>query len=234
MDKLILVLFSFLIVSCATRFILPAQRFLGPEVQGGGLRSSIEMSTSNAHLGKLQGTFDGIKGVSYEEIQRTGYHFATGLFDSFDFIWSHIASGNSLVGAKFQALGSPRGAGDGAKLSFAYFVGGNEHEPSEKDIQFKLNAQEFWAIYGYRLNPMFMPYVSAGFSKYNYKAQVKTGDFQGEKPRIRSDIYSLMLGGELNFEAIFLRLETGMQLLESTKTKDKWTHRTGLSLGYSW
>lgn len=234
MKNLILVFFSFVISGCASRYLLPGPRLITPEAQGGDFKTSIELSKTTGHLLKLKGGYEYIEGVAYSDLPRTGYQLSTGLFERFDFIWSHQASANSLVGGKYQMLGSTRGGGTGSKLALAYLVGGNEHESDAKDIEFKLNAQEFWAIYGYRLNPMFMPYSSLSFGKYNYKAQIKRGYYQGEKPRIHSDLYSWMIGGELNIEGFFLKLETGFQLLESTKTRDKWASRTGFSAGYSW
>lgn len=233
MKNISLLCLTFLVSSCATRYILPSQRFLSPETQGGGFKTSIEMQKTTAHQAKLKGEDDGIGGLKYEELSRTAYQLSTGLFDSFDIVWSHIGSGNSLVGGKFQALGGDRG-GDGSKLSFAYLVGGNSHESDRKDIEFTLNAQELWGIYGVRLNSFLMPYASLGYGKYNYKGKIKKGIYRGENPKIKSDIYTLMFGGELNFEGFIFKLESGMQLLESTKTKDKWTYRTGFSLGYGW
>lgn len=233
MKNVPLLFLSLFVTSCATRFILPSQRFLSPEVQGGGFKSSIEMHQTTAHHVKLVGDDEGINGVQYDELTRTGYQFSTGLFDQFDLVWSHVGSANSLIGGKFQALGGDR-SGSGTKLSFAYLVGGNKHETDNKDVKFTLNAQEFWALYGLRLNPFFMPYASLGYGKYNYKAQIKKGYYQGERPRIKTDLYFLMVGGELNFEGFIFKLETGTQLLESSKTKDKWAYRTGFSVGYGW
>lgn len=234
MNNLILVLISLLFVSsCATRYILPANRFLGPEVQGGGFKTSIELQKSTAHNAKLKADNNGITGVKYEEISRMGYLLSTGLFDSFDIIWSHIGSGNSLVGGKYQFLGGDR-TGTGTKLSVAYLVGGNEHESDKKDLEFTLNAQEFWGLYGLRINSFFMPYASLGYGKYNYKAHIKKGFFRGERPKIKSDIYFMMVGGEFNYEGFIFKLETGFQVLESSKTKDEWAYRTGFSLGYGW
>lgn len=233
MHKLIPLLFTLLLSSCATRYILPAQRFLSPETQGGGFKTSIELQKTTAHNTKLKGGDGGISGVNYEEISRMGYLLSAGLFDSFDLIWAHIASGNSLVGGKYQFIGGDR-SGTGPKLALAYLVGGNQHESDNKDIEFKLNGQELWGIYGLRLNTFFMPYTSLGVGKYDYKAHIKKGAFRGERPKIKSDIYTMMIGGEVNFEGFIFKLETGMQLLESSKTKDKWSYRTGFSLGYGW
>ena len=234
MKTLILLITSLILSGCATRFILPSQRFLSPEAQGGGLKSSIEMTKTTAHLGKLKGNVDGIKGVSYEDISRIAYQFNTGLFDQFDLVWSHIGSGNSLIGGKFQFMGGAKGAGDGHKFSMAYLVGGNRHESDKKDIEFKLNAQEYWAIYGYRMNPFFMPYLSVGLGQYKYNAHIKKGYYNGERPKIKSDVYMTSIGAELNYQSIFFRLESGFQLIESSKTNDLWAFRTGFGMGFSW
>lgn len=234
MKTLLLLITTLILSGCATRFILPSQRFLSPEVQGGGFKSSIELQKTTAHLARLKGNNDGINGLAYDEISRTAYQFSTGLFDQFDIIWSHIGSANSLIGGKFQFIGSAKGGGDGHKLSFAYLVGGNRHESDKKDIEFRLNAQEYWGIYGYRLNPFFMPYFSFGLGQYKYRGHVKKGFYAGERPRIKSDVYMSSLGLEINYQSVFFRLESGFQLIESTKTNDKWAMRTGFGLGYSW
>ncbi|HLT22467.1 MAG TPA: hypothetical protein VKZ84_03455, partial [Bacteriovoracaceae bacterium] len=100
--------------------------------------------------------------------------------------------------------------------------------------EFTLNAQEFWGLYGLRINQFFMPYASLGYGKYNYRAKVKKGFFSGERPRIRSDIYFLMAGGEFNIQGFIFKIETGLQVLETSKTNDKWAYSTGFSLGYGW
>jgi len=233
MRNFILLFLSFLLSGCASRFILPSQRFLSPETQGGGFKTSIELHKTTAHEAKLAGGDNGIEGVSYQDISRSGYQFSSGVFDQFDLVWSHIASGNSLIGGKYQAIGGDRG-GNGTKLSFAYLVGGNTHESDKKDIEFTLNAQEFWGLYGLRINQFFMPYASLGYGKYNYRAKVKKGFFSGERPRIRSDIYFLMAGGEFNIQGFIFKIETGLQVLETSKTNDKWAYSTGFSLGYGW
>lgn len=234
MKKLVLLSFCLLITSCATRFILPNQRFLSPEVQGGALKTSIELHKTSAHEAKLRGTDQGIVGVSYQEISRSAYQFSTGLFDQLDLVWTHVGSGNSLIGAKFQLVGSGRGSGAGSKFSLAYLVGGNEHESEDKSLTMKLNAQEVWAIWGLRFNEFIMPYASFGYGSYQYKGQIKRGAFAGEAPRIGSDLYTLMLGMEAQFQGFIFKLESGGQLIESSKTKDKWAYMTGFSLGFAW
>lgn len=234
MRNLVLLSFTLLLTSCATRFILPTQRFIGPEVQGGALKTSIEVQKVTAHEAKLKGTNDGIEGVKYDDLSRMGYQLSTGLFERLDLVWSHLGSGNSLVGGKFQLIGDGRGSGAGTKLSIAYLVGGNEHENDDKSLDMRLNAQEFWVVGGLRINEFIMPYTSFGYGNYSYKAQIKKGAFTGEEPRIKSSLYTLMVGAEAQFEGVIFKLETGTQLIESTKTKDKWSYRTGFSLGYGW
>lgn len=234
MKTLFLLITLLLLSGCATRFILPSQRFLSPEVQGGGLKSTIEIQKTTAHLARLKGGDEGIKGLAYDEISRTAYQFSTGLFDQFDLVWSHIGSANSLIGGKYQFIGSAKGGGEGHKLSLAYLVGGNEHESDNKDIEFRLNAQEFWGIYGYRMNPFLMPYASFGLGLYKYRGHIKKGYYSGERPKIKSDLYMSSVGVELNYQSISLRIESGFQLIESSRTSDKWAMRTGFGLGYSW
>lgn len=60
------------------------------------------------------------EGVFYQEIPRTGFLYSNSFFESLDLIWSHVGSGNSMLGGKLQLIGSSRTANaTGHKLALA-------------------------------------------------------------------------------------------------------------------
>ncbi len=86
MKHLLLIYFLLTFGGCATQYILPGNRFATPETQGGFLNNQFEFQQTpgNQLTADLsQGSVE--DGVLTQQISRSGFAYATSLFDSFDF-----------------------------------------------------------------------------------------------------------------------------------------------------
>jgi hypothetical protein len=231
-----LFLFALLLfqVGCATKYILPGNRFLTPESQGGNLRSQIELQSVGANQLTVKTEGGGVNSVA---VDRTAYLFATSLFEQFDFYWSHTGGGNSIFGGKFQLMGPSRASGSGHKLALAGGVGGNEHElEGDPQVEFELTAQEILAIYGYRFNETILLYTSIAKSKYKFTGSISSSNptINGLKPNNVTDIMAAYAGSELNFLSLVGKVECGYQQLDTTASKKFTNVVCGWSLGFQW
>lgn len=221
------------LVSCATKYVVPANRFITPESQGGALRGQFEIQNTQAHkltIDTSQGTTD--EGVTYEQIPRTGYLLSSSLFENLDLIWSHTGAANSMLGAKLQFLGGSRTANaTGHKMAIAGLFGGNKHETEDKSVEFTLGGQELLLLYGYRISENFFPYTSFSYSKYHFEGKISSAGspVNGAEPSIDTSIKALNGGVEFNYEFLFAKIECSYQQIATTDTKEK----TGLLVGYS-
>jgi len=235
--RFFLQLFLFMITSCATKYILPGNRFMTPETQGGFLGGQIEIQKSTSSVLKIDDSEnDPVNGVLYEDLDRMGVLISTSLFDSFDILVTHSGSGPTLYGGKFQIIGDPRSTNsEGHKMAAAFVIGGNEYEDKEDGIMdFELNGNELLLLYGYRLNNMFMPYTSFSQANYDFEGTVYQGNLTGDQPKFKSSIMSLNLGGEFSYEMFFIKVESTYQRIITSKTKDTDRLVYGLSVGLSW
>jgi hypothetical protein len=235
--KSIYLMFLFLLSSCATKYILPGNRFITPETQGGAFNGQFELAQASANqllINTIDGTVD--NGVVYADVVRTGFLFANSIFEKMDFVWSHTGGGNSLIGVKFQPLGvSKLAKGTGHKLSLGFLTGGNEHETGDQTIAFKLSGTELYAVYGFRLNENVLPYAGLSRSNYNFDGTIRTNNIlNGLEPSFSSSINTLTGGIEFTYESLVLKFETGYQQISTTDTKDRTRYLFGYSLGFSW
>lgn len=226
------------LVSCATKYVVPGNRFITPETQGGAFRGQVELHVTQGQqltINTAQGSVE--EGVLYQDIPRTGFLYSNSFFESLDLIWSHVGSGNSMLGGKFQFIGSSRtGNGAGHKLALAALIGGNEHETDDESIEFSLGGQEVMLIYGYRINENVLPYLGLSRSTYNFKGKIRMPgtSLHGKEPKLDTTINALNGGLELSYNAFFVKLEGSFQQLVTTDTKDKTGFLVGYSLGFSW
>jgi hypothetical protein len=236
--KLINLLLLLFIFGCATKYIIPGNRFITPETQGEGLKGSIEFQQTEASQLTIDTTNGSVKdGVKYSNIKRSGFQFSQAFIESFDFIWAHTGSANSMFGGKFQVLGASRGSnGSGHKLSIAALIGNNEHETDDGSIKFELGGKEFLIIYGYRVNESFLPYLAFSQATYNFTGKVSSSDpvLNGLEPNLATRSYGLNLGTEFSMNPFFAKLEGTYQKLKTSDTKDKDCLVFGYSLGLSW
>ena len=233
----IVLLFTLLFqVGCATKYIVPGNRFLTPESQGGALRGQFEFQQTNANQLTID-TSNGSAndGVNYADTSRSGFLLSNSLFDPFDIYWSHIGGANSMVGAKFQFMGASRtGNGVGHKMSVAAAFGGNEHETEDDSVEFDLSGKEYMLLYGFRFSPNILTYSSFSYSDYTFKGDIKKGPLTGSSPKYETNIKALSAGVEFSIDAFFAKLETTYQQLQTSETKDKSRFIFGYSLGLSW
>lgn len=230
-------LFSLALTSCATRYVVPTNRFITPESQGQAFRGQAEVqSTTGIDMTIDTKSASVDKGVMYSEISRTGYQASFSFFESIDFVWAHLGGGNSMAGAKFQFVGSSRTSpGDGHKAAAVVLFGGNEHEPDDESIEFELGGQEVNLVYGYRFSPMLLPYVNFNYSRYDFSGTIKKPSIlSGLQPKLRTNMRGLSTGIELTYMAFLAKAECTYQQLETTDTKNKSVFSTGFSIGFNW
>lgn len=229
--------FMLLLTSCATKYIVPGNRFITPETNGGALKGQIEIQQTKANQVTIDASQGNISnGVNYSTVARTAFLFSESFFDAFDLFWSHIGSANSLIGAKLQVMGGSKAAkAAGHKLAFAAAIGANEHEPEDKSIEFKLAGNDLIAIYGYRFSEFLLPYISLSSARYDFSGTIKKHPtLAGQKPHFVTNILSLSPGLEVDYGPVVAKLEATYQQLETTDTKQKTNFILGWSLGYSW
>ena len=236
-NPLILVLL-FILSGCATKYILAGNRFITPESQGGALRGQIEVQKTAAT--QLQVNIDQtnhVDGAVISEIARTGFLLNTSFFEQFDFVWSHTGSANSLLGGKFQFIGSSRTTPEaGHKFSLGALFGGNNYETDDKSVEFTLTGKEYLAIYGYRFKEWILLYGTFSYSEYLFKGIIHSSNpvLNGQRPRLNTRMTAVYAGLEFTYQAVFFKVESGYQELATTNTKDFSHTVTGISLGYAW
>lgn len=237
--KAILFLFMLIQMGCATKYILPGNRFMTPEGQGGALRGQFEFQQTSANQLTADLSDSTItNGVSSEVVARSGFLYSTSLLDQFDFFWTHTGGGNSLFGGKYQFLGATRtGNGTGHKMAISAAVGGNKHEiEGSPTVAFELGGSEFQLLYGYRFSEMILAYSNLSYSRYNFLGEVTSSDLSinGLEPEYETKIIGLYGGLELDFGMFFGKAECGYQQLQTTDTKDESHFIFGYSFGVSW
>lgn len=223
--------------SCATKYLVPGNRFITPESQGQALRGSIELQQTGANLLKINtanGTVD--DGVIYEDVTRTGFLFSNSLFNQFDILWSHTGGANSMLGGKFQFFGEPRVAkATGHKASIAVMFGGNEHESDDESIEFELTGREYLALYGYRFSENILPYASLSLASYNFSGTIRTNNaLNGLEPKFVTESRAVNAGVEFSVDAFFAKIEATYQQLKTDDTKDRERFVIGYSVGLNW
>lgn len=223
---------------CATKYVVPGNRFMTPETLGDAFHGQFEIQqTSGNQLVINTSNGDVDSGVFYSDISRSGFFYANSFFDQFDLYWSHLGAGNSMIGGKFQFVGDSRlRLTTGHKFSMAASIGGNEHELEDKSVEFKLSATEILALYGFRVNPFILPYASLSYAQYDFKGKLRVSDpaLNGLKPELETKITSLSGGIEISYYALVMKIESTFQQLETSKTKDKKRLIFGYSIGANW
>lgn len=236
--KPILFLLMLFQIGCATKYILPANRFMTPESEGGAFNSRFEFQqTSGNQLTADLSNGSIEEGVLTQQISRSAYLFSTSFFEQFDFFWSHTGAGNSLFGGKFQFLGPSRKGGAGHKMAVTGAFGGNEHEiEGSTNVKFELTGQEFQLLYGYRFGETVMAYTNLSYASYNFSGSVNSSDIviDGLEPKYQTKIYAIYGGMELDFAPFFGKAECGYQELQTSFTKTEAHFIYGYSVGLSW
>lgn len=237
--RLILFLFLLVQVGCATKYIIPGNRFMTPESQGGALRGQFEFQQSTANQLKTDLSNASIEdGVVNQTISRSGFLYSTSLFDQLDVFWTHTGGGNSLLGAKFQFIGASRTAnGTGHKMAVSLGFGANEYESEgATSVEFELRGKEFQLLYGFRFGEMVLAYSNLSYATYNFSGTVTSSDpsINGLEPKYETKAIGLYGGVEFDVGAFFAKLECGYQQLQTTDTKDVSNFLYGYSVGVSW
>lgn len=218
--------------------MLPGNRFLTPETQGEAFRGQIEVQKTTGNEISIDTRNNSVdEGVLYTEVSRTGFLYSNSLFNQFDLFWSHIAAGNSMLGAKFQFIGESRVQNSvGHKLAIAAAIGSNDHETDDGVVEFTLGGQEYMLLYGYRFMEEIMAYTSLSQSNYLFDGKITSSNagLNGKRPSINSKIISLSGGLEASVKPVFAKLEFTYQSIDTDKTKAYTHYITGLSIGVAW
>jgi hypothetical protein len=235
--KLFLYFGLFIFSGCATKYLVPGNRFMTPETQGGVFNGQAEMHFTSANqmvIDVSTGTAD--QGVMYESMPRTGFLMATSFLDELDLFWSHTGAANSMLGAKFQFMGgSKSGRETGHKMALAAAFGGNEHiTDADPEIQFTLSGQELMLLYGYRFTENFLVYLNASHANYAFDGKITTGPLAGLRPSMKTQVLAGYAGLELTYGRVLAKLECGYQQLASSNTQPFTALHYGYSLGFSW
>jgi hypothetical protein len=229
----------FLLTSCATKYILPGNRFITPESQGKMFESQFELQQTSATQANIDISNGSVKNpLIYTDTKKTGFLFSTSVLDSMDFYWSNTGTGNSMFGAKLQFLGESRIAkAAGHKLAATFGIGGNDHHlDGNPGVDFTLGGTDFSLIHGYRFNEFFMLYDALAYSKYQFSGTLTSNNstLNGLKPSFSNKIIAAFLGAEVSYSAFFAKLEFGYQTLDSSYTKKRNATVLGYSVGVSW
>jgi hypothetical protein len=237
--RFVILFFLFLIQGCATKYIIPGNRFMTPETQGGVLLSHFEFQQASANQlfsDVSKGTTD--RGVTQQVVSRAGFLFGTSLYESIDFFWSHTGGGNSLFGGKLQVLGTSKAAkGAGHKLALAAALGGNEHETEgANSVEFELGGQEYNLLYGYRFSENILAYSNLSYANYSFNGVVNSylPSINGLRPSYKTKAIGLFAGAQFDFGMFYAKVESGYQQLTTTDTSDVSNFHFGYSLGLSW
>lgn len=227
-----------LITGCATKYMLPGNRFLTPESQGEAFRGQVEVQKTTGNEVSIDTTNNTIdEGVIYSQVSRTGFLLSNSIFNQFDLYWSHIAGANSMLGGKFQFMGGSRVSKSlGHKMSLAAAIGSNEHETDDGVVEFTLGGQEYMLLYGYRFVEEILAYATFSQANYIFDGRINSSNssLDGLRPNINTRIMSLSGGIEASVAPVFAKLEFTYQSLSSEKTKVRSQYITGLSIGVSW
>ncbi len=237
MKRLLIIYFLLTLGGCATQYILPGNRFATPETQGGFLNNQFEFQQTpgNQLTADLsQGSVE--DGVLTQQISRSGFAYATSLFDSFDFFWTHTGASLSLFGAKFQFLGGSKSSkATGNKMALSVATGGNSHEiEGSTQVKFELQGTEAQLLYGYRFSELVMLYSNLSYSSYNFNGEVISTDItiNGLKPSYDTKIYAFYQGLEFDLWSFFGKVECGYQQIQTSNTKDEAHFIYGYSMGF--
>jgi len=239
MRSLLINLFLISLVSCASRFIIPGNRFYTPETQGGALKGAVEYSSSTATQLIIDDRNASVEeGLISEKIGRNGTMLSLSVMDPIDLIWTRVNAGSSLLGAKLQFLGTPRSAkAVGHEVAFVGLFGSNKYETDDETIKFTLDVQEYSLVYGYRVTENILPYASITISTYQYDVNLLKGPINGvgtSDPSYTSKVKALNLGSEFSFNMLFVKPELTYQLISTTDSATKTNAIVGVAFGVSW
>ena len=229
----------FFCTSCATKYILPGNRFISPETVGSALRPQVELQQNSTKMVGVDVTGGQTNNrLLYTDKMRLGYFFGLSLIDQLDFIWYQTASSVSFVGGRLQLIGGSKASNaTGHKLAITAAFGGNEHELDKTDpkINFTMGAQDYSLIHGYRFTPNILVYESFSRTSMTYDGRLKSNDptYNGLEVGYRNTLYGLFGGVEFSYNSLMVKLECGYQIIKSTRTPDREGIRLGYAFGYN-
>lgn len=229
----------FISSGCATKYVLPGNRFISPESVGGGLKVQAEIQQEAAKLATLDVSGGQTNNrLQYSDQTRMGYFFGISLFEQMDFIWYQAASSVSFIGTRIQLIGGSKTSRTaGHKLSITAAIGGNEHEIDSGDpkIEFDMAGQDFSIIHGYRINEYVMFYDTLSLTNISFDGTLKSKDplFDGLEVNSSVKMMGVYAGIELSYNQLMAKLECGYQSIEAKHTPNRSGVRIGYAFGYN-
>lgn len=220
---------------CATKYVLPGNRFISPESVGGGLKVQAEIQQQSAKLATLDVSGGQTNNrLQYTDQNRMGYFFGVSFFEQMDFLWYQTASSVSFIGTRIQLIGGSKASkASGHKLSITAAIGGNEHEIDNGDpkIEFDMSGQDFSIIHGYRINEYVMFYDTLSLTNISFDGTLKSKDsfFDGLEVNSSIKMMGVYAGMEFSYNQVMAKLECGYQTIEAKHTPN----RSGIKIGYS-
>lgn len=238
-QNLFILILLFLSTSCATKYVIPGNRFISPESVGGVLRVQAELQQNSSKIAAINVTDGNTNNrLQYNDKMRTGYFFGTSIMEQIDFIWYQTASSVSFLGARIQLLGGSKASkATGHKLAITAAAGGNEHEIDSSDpkIEFEMGGQDYSIIHGYRFseNILIFETLSATNISFDGKLSSSNPTFNGLRVDYKTKLYGAFIGAEFSYFALMMKLEAGYQIIQSTHTPERDGIRLGYALGYN-
>lgn len=167
-------LLNILATSCATQLRAPLNRLNSPQTVGGNLNSEFVLSSASLVEGVVDLSGTEPYGLQLSQKQANTYAAALAIAESVDLTWSHAASAPSMVGIKWQAIGtSKQQAGAGHALAIALAFGGNQHEIKDSPrVEFEVSSTDASVIHGYWLGPNVLLFDSVSYSSHAFDGDV--------------------------------------------------------------
>ncbi len=205
------------LTSCATRFRVPLNRFDAPETLGGVMNAEFELSQQSQLNGVVDLSESEPYPIDFTERSSNGYQAALSIGESVDLTWKHTSDGPSMMGFKWQFMGtSLRAPGAGQSMSISAAFGGNSHEiEGNPKVEFDLAATDLALLHSIWLTPIFQIYESLSYSSYSFEGEVLGGSSAGS---FADEGKLLTLAAGLGFVMRPLNLK-----LEMAYTKADWS-----------
>lgn len=229
----------FISTGCATKYVIPGNRFISPESVGGVFKVQAEIQQNSSKIAAVDVSGGSTSNrLKYTDKVRTGYFFGASILEQMDFLWYQTASSVSFLGARIQLVGGSKASkATGNKLAITAALGGNQHEIDDGDpeIKFDMGGQDYSIIHGYRFSEFIMVYESLSLTNISFDGDLKSVDplFNGLAVDYKTKLYGFFVGTEFSYGSLMAKLELGYQIIQSTHTPDRDGIRMGYAIGYN-
>jgi len=224
---------AFLSVGCATKMRVPLNRMVSPESVGGSMNAEFGLGQQ----AQINGKIDLSGGTSpyplvFSETRGTSFFSALSLFETFDVTWSHVSSGPSLIGGRWQFMGnSLRQAGSGNSLALTAAFGGNSHEiEGNPTYEFNISAMDLALVHGYWITSWWQVFDSFSYSTYSIQGELRGGISGDVSDKVKQK--TIAVGTAVVFAPLKVKVEMAYSQLDWSTAKDATYSSMGMSLAY--